>query len=152
MVSFVYFDYRTTTMLPKGVIATSFVMVFWQLRDTLSSVTQCQDATYSIANRILTGHAFTTKPSSTMESCVIFCSKDLNCKSINFYRKAKTCELNNMSAETSPESMVDFELAMYMTNAFPIPCLYDAECKLPGEICELVEGDRKCKGNVHSYF
>ena len=45
-------------MLPKGVIATSFVMIYWQLRDTLSSVTQCQDATYSIPNRILTGHAF----------------------------------------------------------------------------------------------
>ena len=57
-----------------------------------------------------------------------------------------------MSAETSPESMVDFELAMYMTNDFPIPCLYDAECKLPGEICELVEGDKKCKGNVDNHF
>ena len=87
-----------------------------------------------------------------MESCVIFCSEDLNCKSINFYRKAKTCELNNMSAETSPESMVDFELAMYMTNAFLMPCFFDAECKLPQEICELVEGGRKCKGNVGYLF
>ena len=47
---------------------------------------------------------------------------------------------------------MDFELAMYMTNAFPIPCLYDAECKLPGEIYELVEGDKKCKGNVDNNF
>ena len=87
-----------------------------------------------------------------MESCVIFCSEDLNCKSINFYRKAKTCELNNMSAVTSPESMVDFELALYMTNAFLMPCFFDAECKLPEEICELVEGGRKCTGNVGNLF
>ena len=140
------------TILPKGVIATFFVMIYWQLRDTLSSVTQCQDATYSIPNRILKGHTFTTKPSATMESCVIFCGEGLNCKSINFYRKAKTCELNNISAVTSPESMVDFELALYMTNAFLMPCFFDAECKLPEEICQLVEGGRKCTGNVGNLF
>ena len=140
------------TILLKGVIATFFVMIYWHLRATLSSVTQCQDATYSIPNRILKGHTFTTKPSATMESCVIFCGEGLNCKSINFYRKAKTCELNNMSAVTSPESMVDFELALYMTNAFLMPCFFDAECKLPEEICELVEGGRKCTGNVGNLF
>ena len=140
------------TILLKGVIATFFVMIYWHLRDTLSSVTQCQDATSSIPNRILKGHTFTTKPSATMESCVIFCGEGLNCKSINFYRKAKTCELNNMSAVTSPESMVDFELALYMTNAFLMPCFFDAECKLPEEICELVEGGRKCTGNVGNLF
>ena len=66
--------------------------------------------------------------------------------------EAKTCELNNMSAETSPESMVDFESAMYMANAFLMPCFFDAECKLPQKICELVEGGRKCKGNVGNLF
>ena len=35
IVSFVYFDSRATNMLPKGVIAISFVMIFWQSRDTL---------------------------------------------------------------------------------------------------------------------
>ena len=137
--------------LSKGAIATWSVLIYWQVRDTLSSITQCQGATYSIQNRVLTGHAFRTKPCATMECCVKLCGEDLNCKSINYYRKTKTCELNNVSAVVSPESMVDFELSMYMTNAFS-PCHLDFECEGQGRICQVMEDWSYCKGNIGILF
>ncbi|PFX12789.1 Coagulation factor V [Stylophora pistillata] len=130
--------------LIKGSVGTSFLLIYCQLRYTLSSVTQCQEATYSIPNRVLTGHGFATRPSTTMESCVIFCAEDPMCKSINYFRKRKICELNNSSAVMSPESMVDSELSIYMTNAFSA-CHLDVECGGPEEICQLLESGGECK-------
>ena len=138
--------------LLTSVIATSFVIIYWQVRDILSSVTECQEATYSIQNRILAGHAFTTRPSATIEVCVILCGEHPNCKSINYFRNSKTCELNNMSRVSSPEHMVVFESAMYMTNAFRVPCNYDIECERQEEICQLAVGGSKCKGNLYVIF
>ena len=139
--------------LLTSVIATSFVIIYWQVRDTLSSVTECQEATNSIQNRILTGDAFTTKPSVTIEVCVILCVEHPNCESLNYFRKTKTCELNNMSLVSSPEHMVAFESAMYMTNAFRVPrCYYDIECERKEEVCQLVVGGSKCEGNVNIFF
>ena len=150
--SFIPVVYRTIMTLLTSVIATSFVIIYWQVRDILSSVTECQEATYSIQNRILAGHAFTTRPSATIEVCVILCGEHPNCKSINYFRNSKTCELNNMSRVSSPKHMVVFESAMYMTNAFPVPCNYDIECERQEEICQLAVGGSKCKGNLYVIF
>ena len=150
--SFIQVVSRTMMTLLTSVITTSFGIIYWQVRDTLSSVTECQGATYSIQNRILAGHAFTTKPSATIEVCVILCGEHPDCESINYFRKTKTCELNNMSLMSSPEHMVAFESAMYMTNAFRVPCYYDNECERQEEVCLLVVGGSKCEGNVNIFF
>ena len=150
--SFIQVVSRTMMTFLTSVITTSFVIIYWQVRDTLSSVTECQGATYSIQNRILADHAFTTKPSATIEVCVILCGEHPDCESINYFRKTKTCELNNMSLMSSPEHMVAFESAMYMTNAFRVPCYYDNECERQEEVCLLVVGGSKCEGNVNIFF
>lgn len=50
--------------------------------------------------------------------------------------------MNTMNAELSPENMMDFKTAVYMTIA---PCYYDKECRSQEEICLVQEGGRKCK-------
>ena len=57
--------------------------------------------------------------------------------------------MNTMNAELSPENMMDFKTAVYMTVA---PCYYDKECRSQEEICLVREGGRKCKGNVHIFL
>ena len=56
-----------------------------------------------------------------------------------------------MSLMSSPEHMVAFESAMYMTNAFQVPCDYDNECERQEEVCLLVVGGSKCEGNVNIF-
>ncbi|XP_022809820.1 contactin-associated protein-like 5 [Stylophora pistillata] len=72
----------------------------------------------------------------------MFCKEKPKCKSINYYQNAETCELNNMSEVSSPENMMDFKTALYITIA---PCYYDNECRNQEEICLVVGGSRKCK-------
>ena len=141
-------------LLTEGVIETVFMIIYWQVRETLSSVTQCQDTTFSIQNRVLVGHAFGTKPSANIEDCVILCVEHPNCESINYYRKTKICELNNKTAVSNPENMVHFELAMYMTNSIRIFfCKYfDFECGRQEDICQLEEGRNKCKGTANIFL
>lgn len=140
---------KMTAPLTKGVIATYVVIIFWQVRVSFSSGAQCQNVTYSSQNRVLTNHAFATEPFATIKSCVIFCKERPKCKSINYYQTTETCEMNTMNAELSPENMMDFKTAVYMTIA---PCYYDKECRSQEEICLVQEGGRKCKGNVHIFL
>ena len=94
------------------------VLLYYMSQVTFASVTQCEDAIRSIPNRVLAGHAFFTKQSPNNEDCVISCiAHDPSCESTNYYRKTKVCELNDKTAESNPEDLVDYEWAIYMTNS-----------------------------------
>ena len=136
----------------RGIITTVFVTLCCSVRVTLAdlaSVKQCKDATYSIPNRVLAGHAILTEPSPGIEDCVILCiERDPLCESINYYRKRKVCELNNKTIDSNPEDMVDFEWTIYMTNTVRLLLYneFDLECGRQTDICHLERGGIKCKG------
>ena len=135
------------------IIALTIVAIFCRVKDTLASTSQC--ATYSVQNRVLKGHAFVTKPSQSIEDCVISCIKHPSCQSSNYYRKKKMCELNDKTDISNPEDMMEVEHANYMTNGvrFPPGCSkQDSECGRPGVICPYKGAasqlrDTQCKGS-----
>lgn len=79
-------------------------------------------------------------------SCI---ARDPLCESTNYYRKTKACELNDKTAETNPEDLVDYEWAIYMTNRVrPLPCNNDSDfqCGQQTDICQIKPSGNKCKG------
>ena len=140
-------------MFPKYVIAALFVnrFLFCPVQATLASIRQCNGTTYSIPNRVLTGHAFLKKPSPSIDDCVVLCIKhDPYCKSINYYRKERVCELNDKTTGSNPDDMADFEWAIYMTNGVRLfPCYdFDFECGQKTDVCLLKKDHNKCKGKI----
>ncbi len=140
----------------EKIIATLFVVLLCPLQEALASFEQCKEATFSIPNRVLVGHALLTKPSPSIGDCMISCiERDPLCESINYYRKTKICELNDKNINSNSEDMVDFEWAIYMTNSERVPpCNLDDECGRQTDICRhLKTGGNNCKGkNTSVYF
>ena len=117
------------------------VLLYYTSKVTLASVTQCEDATNSISNRVLAGHAFFTEQSPNLEHCVMSCiARDPLCESTNYYRKTKVCELNDKTAESNPEDLLDYDWAIYMT--------FDSECGRQTDICQIKQGGNKCEGKI----
>lgn len=52
-------------------------------------------------SRRLTGHTFKTLSGMPLSTCAAFCQRKVNCKSINYNRKQKICELNTGSESHS---------------------------------------------------
>ncbi|KAL9978371.1 hypothetical protein ACROYT_G015872, partial [Oculina patagonica] len=132
----------------EEIIATLFVVLLCPLQEALASFEQCKEATFSIPNRVLVGHALLTKPSPSIGDCMISCiERDPLCESINYYRKTKICELNDKNINSNSEDMVDFEWAIYMTNSERVPpCNLDDECGRQTDICRhLRTGGNNCK-------
>ena len=126
------------------------VLLYCTLQVTVASVKQCEDATNSIPNRVLVGHAFFTKQSPNIEDCVMSCiARDPLCDSTNYYRKTKVCELNDKTAESNPEDLVDYEWAIYMTNTVRLLPCNDSECGRQTDICQIKQGRKKCEGKIN---
>lgn len=128
------------------------VLLYYTSQVTHASVAQCKDATSTIPNRVLAGHAFFTKKSPNIEDCVMSCiASDPSCESTNYYRKTKVCELNDKTAESNPEDLVDYELATYMTNSVRLlHCNnFDSECRRQTDICQIIkQGGNRCQGTI----
>ena len=100
------------------IITAMCTLLYYTSQVTFASVTQCEEATNSIPNRVLAGHAFFTKQSPNIEDCVMSCiARGPLCESSNYYRKTKVCELNDKTAESNPEDLMDYEWSIYMTNS-----------------------------------
>ena len=126
-------------------------LLYYTSQVTFASVTQCKDATNSISNRVLASHAFFTKQSPNTADCVMSCiARDPLCESTNYYRKTKVCELNDKTAESNPEDLVDYEWAIYMTNSVRLlPCYdFDSECGRQTDICQVKQGGNKSEGKL----
>ncbi|KAL9978374.1 hypothetical protein ACROYT_G015877 [Oculina patagonica] len=136
-------------MFPKFIVTTLSVTLFCLVQVTLASLRQCKDATYSIADRVLVGHALLTETCPSIGDCVALCvERDPLCESVNYYRKTKICELNDKTEDSNPDDMVDFEWAIYMTNSVRLLSCNnsDLECGRQTDICHLEIGGNKCKG------
>ena len=151
--SILIFCYLNAVMSPSEgmIITTMFTLLCYTSQVTFASVTQCKDATHSIPNRVLAGHAFFTKQSPNLKDCVMSCiARDPLCESTNYYRKTKVCDLNDKTAESNPEDLVDYEWAIYMTNSVRLlPCNnFDSECGRQTDICQIKLGGNKCEGKI----
>jgi len=130
------------------IITAMLTLLCYTSQVTFAFVTQCEDATDSIPNRVLAGHAFFTKESPNLTDCVMSCiGRDPPCESSNYYRKTKVCELNDKTAESSPEDLVDYEWAIYMTNSVRLLSCngFDSECERQTDICQIKQGGNKCE-------
>ena len=135
-------------------ITAVLVLLCYPSHVTFASVTQCKEATHTIPNRKLAGHAFLIKHSPSIEDCVILCiARNPLCESCNYYRKTKVCELNDKTAESNPEDMVDYDWAIYMTNNVRLlPCNdFDFECGRQTDICQIKQGGNKCEGKLTTF-
>ena len=133
------------------IITAMFTLLCYTSQATFSSGAQCEEAARSIPNRVLEGHAFFTKQSPNIEDCVMSCvARDPLCESTNYYRQTKVCELNDKTAESNPEDLVDYEWAIYMTNSVRLlPCNgFDSECGRQTDICQIKQAGSKCEGKV----
>ena len=135
----------------ETLIMVLLVLLYYPSQVTFASVTQCKDASHSISNRVLAGHAFFAKQSPNIEDCVMSCiTHDPLCESTNYYRKTKVCELNDKTAESNPEDLMDYEWAIYMTNSVRLlHCNdFDSECGRQTDICQIKQGGNKCEGKL----
>ena len=133
------------------IITAMFTLLCYTSQVAFASVTQCEAATHSIPNRVLAGHAFFSKQSLNLEDCVMSCiASDSLCESTNYYRKTKVCELNDKTAESNTEDLVDYEWAIYMTNSVRLlPCNdFDSECGRQTDICQIKQGGNECEGKL----
>lgn len=78
---------------------------------------QCRPSKYSKYGHHLSGHAFSTRISSSISECVLICSNELRCKSLNFRLKDKSCDLNDADKHTHPEDYGPKEGSVYMDTA-----------------------------------
>ena len=65
------------------------------------STQQCQ-TTYSILERYLKGHVVSTHNVKDHGHCLILCSEDQRCQSINFQARYLVCELNDADRHSHP--------------------------------------------------
>ena len=140
--------------IDEMLITSVLVLLCYPSCVTFASVTQCQEATHSISNRVLAGHVFFTKQSPNLEDCVMSCiARDPLCESTNYYRKTKVCELNDKTAESNPEDLLDYDWAIYMTNSVRLlPCNdFDSECGRQTDICQIKQGGNKCEGKFTTF-
>lgn len=70
------------------------------------STQQCQ-TTYSILERYLKGHVVSTHNVKDHGHCLILCSEDQRCQSVNFQARYLVCELNDADRHSHPW---DYEL------------------------------------------
>ena len=100
--------------------------IFLLSRTTL--VTSCT-ASYSVQGQVLQNHTFKTETAERIENCIMLCTAYPGCRSSNFYRIDKRCELNDKTHASHPEHMVQEPYTIYMENIFRLmPCRNKLDC------------------------
>ena len=79
---------------------------------------QITDAEYAAwargKNGVLTGHVYRQIPTGRRMQCAVLCSRDaLACRSFNYFRDDKICELNNATAASYPHKMTTADGCLY---------------------------------------
>ncbi|KAJ7372462.1 hypothetical protein OS493_018969 [Desmophyllum pertusum] len=80
----------------------------------IESLKQCSPDTYSVTGHYLKDHVMSTSITSDISECVIQCSLDIRCKSINFHLSTKSCDLNSADRYNHPEDYVMKHRFLYM--------------------------------------
>ena len=63
------------------------------------STQQCNNVTYSVLGHYLRGHLISTPNVQNIGQCLIACSQDQRCRSINFKFLGSVCELNDADSK-----------------------------------------------------
>ena len=80
----------------------------------LGALEHCSDSTYSVYGHSLSSHVISTRISSSLSDCVMMCSNEFRCKSLNFLLKDMSCDLNDADRYTHPEDYGPREGSTYM--------------------------------------
>ena len=89
-----------------------FIIISFAKR--LEAVEQCPASTHSAYGHSLSGHGILTHMASSLTECIVMCSNEARCKSLNFRMNDKSCELNNADRHTHPEDYGPKERSIYM--------------------------------------
>lgn len=68
-----------------------------------SASQQCKDAAYSQSGNYLKGHVMSSGTAAHIGDCLVKCSDEPRCRSINFRFKDLFCELNDADRYTHPK-------------------------------------------------
>ena len=74
----------------------------------------CKEQTRSALGFYLAGHLISSVRSSSLADCVMLCSYQLRCKSLNFQLRTKSCDLNDADRHTHPEDYGRREASVYL--------------------------------------
>ena len=98
-------------MLPKYYFGILVIVSSAELHEGLKN---CKKQTKSTYGHYLAGHVISTAGSSSLPECVMLCSYELRCKSLNFRLSDKSCDLNDADRHTHPEDYGRREASVYM--------------------------------------
>jgi hypothetical protein len=131
--------------------------LFFLLFPWIRVLSQACSSSYSQSNFKISGHTITTLTSSTSDSCILACSSQLHCHSINFYESQQKCELNSANHLSNPESLVHSHGSQY-SNYFLRPpatcssmlCSGTKTCRLKNDGQSYQCTDCQGKNNLYS--
>ncbi|XP_078366381.1 uncharacterized protein LOC144650551 isoform X1 [Oculina patagonica] len=98
-------------MLHQRYFGILFIVNSAVLHDALKT---CKEQSRSTFGHYLRGHVISTRTSSSLSQCVIMCSYEFRCKSMNFVMNDKSCDLNDADRHTHPEDYGPKEGSVYM--------------------------------------
>ena len=76
------------------------LIIFVTMGTTASQ--QCKDAAYSMRGKYLKGHVISSGIAADIGDCLVKCSNESRCKSINFRFKGRFCKINAADRFTHP--------------------------------------------------
>ena len=79
------------------------ILVIVNSAKLLHALEQCQVQSLSVYGHHLANHVISTRASSGLTECVMMCSDESRCKSLNFRVNDKSCDLNDADRFTHPE-------------------------------------------------
>ena len=79
------------------------ILVMVSSAKLLHALEQCQVQSLSVYGHHLASHVISTRASSGLIECVMMCSDESRCKSLNFRVNDKSCDLNDADRFTHPE-------------------------------------------------
>lgn len=89
-------------------------LVFVSCAKLLQASEQCEVTSLSVYSHQMTGHVISVRKRSSLSECLMLCSHELRCKSINFRLNDKSCDLNDADRFTHPEDYGPKEGFVYM--------------------------------------
>ena len=78
---------------------------------------QCQVQSLSVYGHRLANHVISTRAPSGLAECVMMCSDEFRCKSLNFRVNDKSCDLNDADRFTHPEDYGPKHGIVYMDSS-----------------------------------
>ena len=98
-----------------SVVLFKIVIFYAQLSQAIK---QCRRSTYSEYGHHLSRHVVSTQKTSSITECVMICSSESRCKSLNIHLKDQACDLNDAHKHTHPKDFGPKEGSVYMNKVW----------------------------------